>query len=312
MLRGLAFGVLTVLGVVAAGLWCVHVAPAVASGPDCPLGSTTVKVGTGTVCLSVHENGKPSASGSASSAAQSAHQQACQKTDGTTVPCVTADGTWWPGHQCYAAPDTAPAGSPAWQGHTDGSLWQCTSCASVGSCHVEIVWVAPGQPAATPDPGTLAKDAAGQMQLTQAQANIAPAYPHPTYVGVQNWLWIPESQWSTLTKSTTAGGTTVTVTAVPTAVVWSMGPSSLTCPDAGRAWSAGMTDAATTSCAFAYKQDSHTQPDSAFKVSASIRYHLTWTCSGSCSAASGDLGLSDGPAGTAQLSVLQQQTVVVQ
>lgn len=293
--------------------WLLTVTPVAASVSGCPSGKTSISVGTGVICTSVHEDGNPPNS-KPSSAAGAGQQQSpgCQKADGTAVPCTTPDGTWWAGYQCYAAPDHAPPGTPAWQGHTDGSLWQCTSCSVGSTCNVQTIWVAPGQPAAPPDPGTLAKNAVGQMQLGTAEIHVAPAYPDPTYVGVENWLWIPSGQWSALTKSTTAGSTTVSVAATPVEVVWHMGPGIATCDGPGMPWTAGMTDAATTACGFTYKQASQGQPNDVFKISATIRYHITWTCTGSCTATSGDLGLSDGPAGAGQMTVLQRQTVVVQ
>jgi hypothetical protein len=62
------------------------------------------------------------------------------------VPCATDLGVWFGEHQCYAAPCDAPAGAPAWQGHSDGSLSMCTSCDVAGNastCNAQVLWVAP-------------------------------------------------------------------------------------------------------------------------------------------------------------------------
>ena len=47
------------------------------------------------------------------------------------------------------------------------------------------------------------------------------------------------------------------------------------------------------------------------EMGATIRYHVTWVCTGNCTANGGDLGLVDAQAGTSTLRVLQRQTVVV-
>jgi hypothetical protein len=114
-----------------------------------------------------------------------------------------------------------------------------------------------------------------------------------------------------LSKSVSAGATTVTVTAAPSQVVWDLGPSSIACYDSGEPWKQGMSDTATTSCGYAYQTSSAGQPDGRFAISATIRYQVTWTCSGACPTTRGDLGLVDAPAGSGTLRVLQRQTVVV-
>lgn len=127
----------------------------------------------------------------------------CYKADGTKVPCQTEDDYWWSGYQCYAAPFDAPPETPAWQGHTEGSLWQCTTCEAAGTattCNVQIIWTAPGQEPRPPTPEQLAAIALGQMPLARALVHTAPEPPAVTYVGVENWLWIPGAQWTTLSK----------------------------------------------------------------------------------------------------------------
>ena len=125
-------------------------------------------------------------------------------------------------------------------------------------------------------------------------------------------MWVPRSQWATLSKTVTAGGTSVTVTARPERVTWSTGAGSKVCYDAGRAWSAGMTDAARTSCGYTYRVTSESVPDGEFVLSAAIGYQVDWVCMGTCTTSSGSLGLITAPAGTGRLRVLQRQTVVVQ
>jgi hypothetical protein len=294
----------------------VTVPRAAAEGDSpCPPGTDPVSVGSGVICVVVTDPGEPGQPGSPGDPGDGGQAPAgCYKSDGTQVPCQTNDGYWWAGYQCYAAPYDAPPGAPAWQGHTDGSLWQCTRCETAGTsttCNVQIIWTAPGEEPGPPTPEQLATTALDQLPLAQAEVHTAPAPPAATYVGVEDWLWVPEDQWRTLTKSVNAGATTVTVTAAPSQIVWDLGPASITCYGPGKPWEQGMSDAATTTCGYTYETSSVDQPDGSFAISATIRYQVTWTCAGACSTAGGDLGLVDAPAGTSTLRVLQRQTVVV-
>ena len=302
------------LGVlVAAAVLPFLVIPSAAAGGSCPQGTSPVSVGSGIICVVVTDPGQP---GHPSDPGVSGHAPTgCYKSGGTKVPCQTADGYWSPAYQCYAAPYDAPGGDPAWQGHTDGSLWQCTGCTAGGApqtCHVQIIWTAPGKEPGPPTPEQLAATAIGSMPLAKADVHTAPAPPQATYVGVENWLWVPDSQWSTMSKSVSAGATTVTVIAAPSRIVWDLGPGSTTCNGPGNRWAPGMTDAATTPCSYSYTETSDRQPDGRFAITATIRYHVTWHCSGTCPTTGGDLGLVDAPAGASTMRVLQRQTVVVQ
>lgn len=294
-------------------------------GTGCPSGTHPVSVGSGVICVvvtapesdgNIGSPGGTDDTGGTRNTGGGGNVPAGCYNHGVEIPCHTNDGDWWPSRGCYAAQYDAPSGSPAWQGHTNGSLWQCTICATAGTtgtCTVHTIWLAPNEDRpAPPTPEQLAATAYGQLRLLVADVHIAPAPPAPTYVGVENWLWIPESQWSTLSKSVTAGPTTVTVRAAPSEVAWTAGPKSLTCAGPGVAWVKGMTDAASTPCSVTFEQSSADEPHGVFAVSAVIRYAVTWSCSGACSTAGGNFGLVDAPAGAGELTVLQRQTVVVQ
>jgi hypothetical protein len=289
--------------------------PSVLADGGCQSGTTTVQTNWGVVCVVVADPGHPGNSGTPGEPAGGGHRpDGCYKATREEVPCSTDLGTWWPGHQCYAEPSDAPAGSPAWQGHTDGSLWACSSCvqaANANSCQVNIVWLPSGQEPGPPDPGQLAAVAAGELPLAAAQVHTAPQAPDHTYIGIENWLWVPQAQWTTLSRTVTAGGTSVTVSATPSQVRWDMGPATKTCYAPGTVWRVGMTDAAQTNCGYTYSATSDSEPHGRFSVSATIRYQVDWTCTGACSTNSGTLGLVDAPTGVGTLQVLQRQTVVV-
>jgi hypothetical protein len=291
----------------------------VAHAGGCPSGTTPVRgPGLGVICVPVHDPGQSGTLGTPGeepSHGDSYQSAGCFNTDDQRVPCSTDLGVWFGEHQCYAAPYDAPAGAPAWQGHSDGSLSMCTSCDVAGNastCNAHVLWVAPGAAPGPPDPAQMASDALGLLRLPAAEVHTAPQAPDHTYIGIENWLWVPSSQWATLTKTVTAGATQVTVTAVPDRIVWDMGPASTTCYGPGVEWRVGMTDAARTSCGFTYAHTSDSEPGGAFSVSATVQYGVDWVCSGACTSNAGTLGLIDAPAGTGTLTVLQRQTVVVQ
>jgi hypothetical protein len=283
------------------------------AGPGgCQGAITAVHIRGANVCVSVHSPGTP---GHPSTTAQSSPSSSgCFRSGGQSVPCRTSLGSWWPGAQCYASPATAPSGSPQWQGHTTGALWDCTSCAAASratNCHVHVIWLAPGRSPGPPDPGQVAQLVVRHLWLPAADVHTAPRAPHHTFVGVRNWLWVPRAQWIALTKTARLRGTSVTVTARPHDVVWSLGPTNVWCSGPGRVWRVSMTDEARTGCGYTYRVTSETARGHRFRVSGRIRYRVDWTCRGTCSRNSGSLGVVAGPAGRTSLQVLQRQTVVV-
>ena len=267
--------------------------------------------GAGVICIPASEPGEPADSGTTVPVATGGSEDpGCRRATGAAVECVSTWGVWTPKHQCWAHPASVPPNHPAWGGHTDGEVWMCALI--VDSASTVTFWVPDGGPvAAPPDPGELAESALGQLQLATAEVRIAPDYPDPAVVGIENWLWLPESQWQSLSKTVRAGGTAVTVTAKPERVVWDMATGGTTCFDAGRPWTKGMGDEAVTRCGYTYEQTSSAEPDGVFRVAATIGYDVDWTCSGVCTTGAGSLGLVDAPAGAGAVRVVQRQTVVV-
>ena len=308
---------LLLLALVTAVLSLAGPTAAAHAGGRCPGGTTSVSTTASEICVVVHESAGQGSSGKSASTPSNGGDKrppGCYKSSGEQVPCATEMGVWFGGHQCYASPYSAPAASPAWQGHSNGSLSLCSKCvasARANTCTAQVLWLAPGAAPGPPDPAQMASDALGLLRLPAAQLRTAPQAPLHTYVGIENWLWVPKSQWETLTKTVTAGGTRVRVKAAPSRVVWDMGPASETCYGPGVEWRVGMTDAARTSCGFTYAHISDFEPHGVYSLAATIRYQVDWVCSGACTRSSGTLGLVDAPSGTGTLRVLQRQTVVV-
>lgn len=174
-----------------------------------------------------------------------------------------------------------------------------------------------------PDPGRLAVRAFGRLHLALPRPHTAPAYPDREVVGVEAWMWVAKGQWRALSKSVTAGPTTVRVQARPSYVVWHTGEKSAAddgfeavkrCYDesgATRAWRRGMTDEAQTPCGYTYSTTSEREPGGEFHLRAALMYTVDWTCTGACTIPGGSLGEVSGPVARARLESVQRQTVVV-
>ena len=228
--------------------------------------------------------------------------------------CVDAYGNQWLGN-CYAYMlDPQPAiGSAIWEqimgDLAEGTVWAC-----VEGTLFRVLGAPP------------VVDAAGvALQLTErapfevAEVHIAPDATFHTYVNVQNWVWVPQNQWHEVSVSLSANGATVTLRAAPSKIDVDMGDGArpLVCRTAGREWRKSMTDAATTSCGYAYKKVSTVNSAGGyadgkrFTVQGRLFYVVDWTCVGNCSGASGTLGEFPAPSGAAQqIEVRQRQTVV--
>ena len=300
----------------AALLACAYVAVTATSafGEGCPPGQTPSPApGGGVICIVVTDPGAPAGPGDpVDPGTSSSESSGCHRDNGTPVECVAPWGVWDDAHQCWIHPVDVPRTDPVWEGHNEGSIWMCAEITD-GVDPLVMFWVPRGGgPVALPDPGELAEQAVGLLRLEAADVRTAPLDPARTFVGVENWLWVPESQWATLTKTVTAGGTSVTVAAKPDRVSWELGTEAKTCYDSGREWKVGMTDDAVTTCGYEYEVTSHSAPDGAFRLSAAIGYQVDWVCTGACTSDSGTLGLVDAPVGFGRLRVLQRQTVVVQ
>lgn len=231
---------------------------------------------------------------------------------GKSIPCTDPMGDWWSSaHACYAAPAVNSITLLNPNGEK-GTWWTCVED-GYGYLLSAFPWFLPAAQAPLPDPATLARHALGEIQLATAQMSTAPAPPHAEVVGVEVWLWVPQSQWVSLTKTVRAGGTSVTATAVPNVVTWTMGDGSppMQCGDAGRVWQSSFTDSAQTDCGYTYQTLSAAQPGGVFHITATISYSVTWTCVGACTSKTGSLGLVAAPAGGGSIRSVQRQTVVV-
>ena len=234
----------------------------------------------------------------------------CRDKDGSEVPCTKDGMTWWGSpHWCYAEPDD-PQGPPP-RGHEDenGMWWTCQTGASGTSVSFAVWWVSGG--VAPVDGAAVARQLMVTIPYELADAKIAPPPTYHTYISYKNWLWVESGQWHTVTGSKSVRGATVTLTATPSHVEWTMGNGdTVSCVGPGREWVKGMPENAPTNCSYAYDEMEDPEGDT-WTVSARISYTLAWTCTGNCGGAtSGDLGSQLAAAGdSTTITVYQRQTV---
>lgn len=206
-------------------------------------------------------------------------------TNGKVIPCyIPGDGTWDAAHSCYASlmNPPPPLSDPVWGGHTTGVIMRC-----VGGQGAGFFWSPNGRN--TPPPAlTLAQEAAAELKppALGASSNAGAGAGATTYVGIPTWLWL-QGTWASVTSPPAAvAGESVTATATPTSVSWSMGDGhSTTCNGPGAPYNSA--DPSDPPCGYTYRIDSSKQPqlgssvnDRYFTVVATVTWSVTWTCTG--------------------------------
>lgn len=280
---------------------------------ECPPGEVAQPVpGHGTICVTATDPGD----GGSSTPGGTTHSTgtAMCTSEGKQVPCVTGHGVWFASHQCYAQPmQPQPSpDSPAWQGHSPeaGQVWVCSVYPGPGTGGYWF-FVSNGEEPALVDPGDVAQNAVDQLPLAVPVVHLAPSPPDMTYVGLDTWLWIDAAQWSDLSMTVTAGGTTVTVLAQTIRVEWDLTEGSVDCGSAGRPWTPGLTATSRTDCSYVFRTVSDRRARGGFEVSATLVYDVRWTCSGACLQQSGSLGEVEGLPGRSSIRVGERQSVVI-
>jgi hypothetical protein len=148
-----------------------------------------------------------------------------------------------------------------------------------------VVWL----PAAV-DPAVLAQQASDRAPIPLPDVHLNPPEGGEQVVNVVTWLWIDKSVWQPVSADASAGGVTVTATAVPESVTWNMGNGdTVNCAGPGTAYDPNRPSSEQhTDCSYVYRHSSSSAPDGAFTASATITWHVTWTAVGV--AGGGDLG----------------------
>jgi hypothetical protein len=149
-----------------------------------------------------------------------------------------------------------------------------------------IVWLPLAGPAV--DPATVAQEALDRASIPGPGIHLNP--DGRQYVNLETWLWV--DGWRSVSATAEVGGVSVTVTARPLRVEWSMGDGGrVVCDGPGAAFDPHRSpDDQDTNCSYTFHRSSDDQPDGAYTVRATSVWHVTWTATGA-GQTSGDLGL---------------------
>lgn len=173
----------------------------------------------------------------------------------------------------FAQQQPTPGQPGAWY------VWQCSGEGWRDSLYRPPIWIPDGQ-APAPSPDQLAQQAYNQLRLPSPQIHASPAQTQ--LVNLPTWLWLDQGQWRPQTATASVPGVSVTATATPQSVTWSMGDgSTITCPGAGSPFPAGADPrSASPDCGYVYHRASQGQPNNAYPVSATVHWTVTWSGAG--------------------------------
>lgn len=152
-----------------------------------------------------------------------------------------------------------------------------------------VIWVS------NADPKTLAQKAFQYAPLPNLSISLNPSTDRDQIVNLPTWLWLNSSAWQPVSATASVGGLTATTTATPSSIVWNTGDGEqLTCNGPGVAYDPSKPESAQHGdCVHTYRRSSASAPNGRFTVTATVRWHVTWTASGFApgSAIAGDLGV---------------------
>ena len=168
-----------------------------------------------------------------------------------------------------------------------------------------MVWV----PAAAPlTPSALAQVAYKQLKPPAPALVLSPPTTRPELVELPLWLSVPASSWVPVTASASAGGASVTATATPVSVMWSMGDGgSVTCRGPGTAYpSDPLLHPPLSSPTCGYKYQRPTTQGQSFPVTATVSWQVAWSGTGNSGGTFPDLRTSS----RTQVQVTEVQALV--
>ena len=143
----------------------------------------------------------------------------------------------------------------------------------------DIVWVPAGAPVT---PSALAQVAYKKLKPPAPTLVLSPPSTRPELVGMPLWLSVPAQLWVPVTASASAGGASVTVTATPALVTWSMGDGgSVTCHGPGAPYPSDPSvhpPLLSPTCGYNYPRP--TARGRSFPVTATVDWNVAWSGTG--------------------------------
>ncbi|SDN05999.1 hypothetical protein [Allokutzneria albata] len=143
----------------------------------------------------------------------------------------------------------------------------------------EFVVLGPGAPA-PPSPEEVAREARGRLRLPAPRVVMSPGLRH--LVGLPSWLWLERAGWRSVSETVAVPGVSVTATATPVLVSWSMGDgTTVSCSGPGTPYvPGGAPGAASPDCGHVFRFPSTGQRGGVFAVTATVRWRVTWAGAG--------------------------------
>ena len=214
---------------------------------------------------------------------------------------------WWISYEVPASAVPGEEGSLQWhhalkppEGQTLAVYRDCA-----GEVRSGLLWVP------EPEPGGAGDDDGIFVARQEARARVEPAVPvfavspEQAVVRFTTWLWLDEDYWQpTSATSTTPGGVTVTVEAVPVQVTWDLDEGVRVCDGPGVPWSE-LAEAAyelqpetvrgsgNPACTFTFVNASSTRESGVFDASVTVRWEFSWSMNGAGRGVFGTVEVSD-------------------
>ncbi|WP_229686870.1 hypothetical protein [Longimycelium tulufanense] len=190
----------------------------------------------------------------------------------TVTPAAYRSSSSWAPLR-FAQQQPQPRQSGAWY------VYKCSGPGFADALYRPPVWI-PDGPEQAPSPEQLAQQAYNQLRLPSPQIHASPTTQQ--LVNLPTWLWMDRGEWQPQTATASVPGVSVTATATPQSVTWSMGDGfTITCQGAGTPYpSGGDPKAASPDCGHIYRHTSQGQPHNTYPVAATVHWMVTWSGAG--------------------------------
>lgn len=183
---------------------------------------------------------------------------------------------------CYYQASNEPPPAGAIRGSGPGG-WYFRTCLGGNEVGSGVVWLPDGGGTApAPPPVVVARQAVDRLALPDPEIAASPAPGLEQLVSVPTWLWLQRGAWRDRSATAAVPGVSVTATATPTKVTWSMGDGSqVVCRGPGTPYRASFNPGGgSPDCGHTYRRSSAGQPGGAFQVTAVISWSISWAGGG--------------------------------
>ncbi|WP_150244340.1 hypothetical protein [Nocardiopsis quinghaiensis] len=215
------------------------------------------------------------------------------------VECGTSGGLgcsillrWWKsqGGQPGSGGTGATDGSGTPTGSGDGTDWSAVDWSAVDWDAIDwsqvdwdaIDWDAvdyDGDGEAPTDPVTLIQESMAAFELPPPRIATSPGNESLVLVNTPVWLWVESQDWEAAEASAEVPGWSLTVTATPTATVWTLGDGTeVRCEGPGTPFDPAVHDpaAASPDCGHVYTLPSDSRPGGVYAVSVEVGWDVGW------------------------------------